>query len=61
MAVVCGICGKAAKEGSGVVEEIPGYGVLCYDCFNIVQQRLRYPSREEISRAVAMVRKAVKT
>jgi hypothetical protein len=60
MAVVCRTCGKVGRCGSGEVEEIPGYGVLCYDCFNAIQQRLRY-SREEISRAVAMVRKVVKT
>ena len=67
-AVVCRACGKVGRCGSGEVEEIPGYGTLCYECFNAIQQRLCYPTREEVSRATlqlansrAVVRKVVRT
>jgi NMD protein affecting ribosome stability and mRNA decay len=50
--VICTVCGRVGKCGSGEVEDIPVFGTLCYKCYTIIEENTQHPTRQEISRAI---------
>jgi NMD protein affecting ribosome stability and mRNA decay len=50
--VICTVCGRAGKCGSGEVEDIPVFGTLCYKCYTIIEENIQHPTRQEISHAI---------